>query len=156
MVAVPVEVTGGILAMVMVLGLRAATQRALATCDDNGAEPPAAEPPALRRRPRDERAATNGRGALLPARAAVGASTEPDETAVKHLRVIVEHLLEQTPGEALCDACLAFAAEAALIDLRHAADGLAQRRPGVQRGVARCESCRRETVVTVFRVPTPV
>jgi hypothetical protein len=29
MVAVPVEVTGGILAMVMVLGLRAATHRAL-------------------------------------------------------------------------------------------------------------------------------
>ena len=155
MVAVPVEVTGGILAMVMALGLRAATQRALATCEGNGAEPPS-EPPALRRRSRDERAATNGRGALRGPRAAVAASSEPDETAVKHLRVVVERLLEQTPGEALCDACLAFAAEAALIDMRHAADGLAQRRPCVQRGAARCESCRRETIVTVFRVPTPV
>jgi hypothetical protein len=156
MVAVPVEVTGGILAMVMVLGLRAATQRALAMCDGNGAERPAAEPPALRRRPREERAAINAHRALLPPRASVAASGEPDETAVKHLRVIVERLLEQTPGEALCDACLAFAAEVALIDMRHAADELAQRRPGVQRGVARCESCRRETVVTVFRAPTPV
>jgi hypothetical protein len=155
MVSLPVEVTGGILAMVMVLGLRAGTQRALATCDGTDAEPPA-EPPALRRRPRDERAASNGRGALPVRRSSVAASSEPDETAVKHLRVVVERLLAQTPGEALCDACLAFAAEAALIDMRHAADGLAQRRPGVQRGVARCESCRRETIVTVFRVPTPV
>ena len=155
MVAVTVELTGGILTIVMALGMRAATQRALATCDANGAEPPPAEPPALQRPRRVERIATNGRGAVA-ARASVASSSEPDATAVKHLRVVVQRLLEQTPGDALCDACLAFAADAALIDMRHAAASLPQLRPGVQRGPARCESCRRETTVTVFRTPPPV
>jgi len=104
------------------------------------------------RRRRDLRVAGDGLEALAAAQEPIGApSDEPVSSVVRHLRIIVERLLEQTPGDALCDACLAFAAEAALIDMRHATGELPRLRPGIERGTGRCQSCRRETVVTVFR-----
>lgn len=113
------------------------------------------QPP--RRRRGDARVANDGIEALATARTPIGVPTdEPVSAAVKHLRAIVEQLLEQTPGDALCDACLAFAAEAPLIDMRHATGQLPQVRSGMERGTGRCVSCRRETVVTVYRTEAAV
>jgi hypothetical protein len=128
-------------------------QAASGTLSEDGAGPLSAYPPSPRRRRRDQRVETNGLEAPAATREPVGAS---DLAAVRRLRSIVERLLEQTPGDALCDACLAFAAEAALIDMRQATDELPRTRPGVERGTARCESCRRETIVTVFRTAAAV
>jgi hypothetical protein len=75
---------------------------------------------------------------------------------VRRLQSVVEQLLEQTAGDALCDACLAFAAEAALIDMRQATEALPRMRAGVERGPGHCESCGRETLVTGFRVAAVV
>jgi hypothetical protein len=75
---------------------------------------------------------------------------------VRRLRSIVERLLEETAGDARCDACLAFAAEAALIDVRQTTEALPRMRAGVARGPGHCESCGRETLVTAFRVATGV
>lgn len=73
---------------------------------------------------------------------------------LRHLRSVVERLLQEIAGDALCDACLAFAAEAALIDMRRATETLPGMRPGVERGPGHCETCGRETLVTGFRVAT--
>ena len=113
------------------------------------------QPSAYSRRPRrqrrDARIATNDLEALAAVRQPIDMPTDlPVSSAVSQLRVIVGRLLEQTPGDALCDACLAFATEAALIDMRHATALLSSGRAGVERGTAQCVSCRRETVVTVF------
>ena len=110
------------------------------------------------RRRRDLRVASDGLEALAaaPEPTISTPSDEPVSSVVRRLRVIVERLLEQTPGDALCDACLAFAAEAALIDMRHATAELPRVRSGIERGTARCQSCRRETVVTVFRAAAVV
>ena len=114
-------------------------------------QPPAFSPVPRRRR-RDLGVTTTELKALTPVPEAIGApSAEPLNSAVRHLRIIVERLLEQTPGDALCDACLAFAAEAPLIDMRHATGELPRVRPGIERGTGRCQSCRRETLVTVYR-----
>ena len=75
---------------------------------------------------------------------------------LKRLRSVVERLLEETAGDALCDACLAFAAEAALLEMRQTTEALPQMRPGMERGLGHCESCGRETVVTAFRLPAGV
>lgn len=108
-------------------------------------------------RRRDLRVASDDLAALAPAREPIGASgDEPVSSVVRHLRIIVERLLEQTPGDALCDACLAFASEAALIDMRLATAELPRLRPGIERGTGRCQSCRRETLVTVFRAAAAV
>lgn len=113
------------------------------------------QPP--RRRRDDARVAKNGLEALATARTPIDVPIdEPLSAAVKHLRAIVEQLLEQTPGDALCDACLAFAAEAPLIDMRHATGDLPRMRLGMERGTGRCVSCRRETVVTVYRTEAAV
>lgn len=110
-----------------------------------------------RRRRRDAVVATNGLGALAVTREPVETRTdEPISGAVRRLRLLVERLLEQTPGDALCDACLAFAAEAALIDMRLATGELPRLRPGIERGSGRCQSCRRDTMVTVFRTEAVV
>ena len=106
---------------------------------------------------RDLRVASDGLEALAAASEPTAAPSDaPVNRVVSRLRMIVERLLEQTPGDALCDACLAFAAEAALFDMRHATAELPRLRPGVERGMARCQSCRRETLVTVFRAAAAV
>jgi hypothetical protein len=73
---------------------------------------------------------------------------------LRRLRSVVERLLEETAGDALCDACLAFAAEAALLEMRQATEALPRLRAGVERGPGHCGSCGRETLVTAFRVAT--
>lgn len=116
-------------------------------------QPSYSQPP--RRRRRDLRDLGVGTDALEAAATAgepiAAPEHEPVSSAVRHLRMIVERLLEQTPGDALCDACLAFAAEAPLMDMRHATGELPRVRSGIARGTGRCQSCRRETLVTVFR-----
>jgi hypothetical protein len=69
---------------------------------------------------------------------------------------VVERLLQEVAGDALCDACLAFAAEAALMDMRQATEALPRLRAGVERGPGHCESCGRETLVTALGVATDV
>jgi hypothetical protein len=118
-------------------------------------QPSASQPP--RRRRRRGRFATDGLEVMAAAPERVEALTEePVSSGVRRLRLIVERLLEQAPGDALCDACLAFAAEAALIDMRHATGELPSSRPGIERGAGRCQSCRRETLVTVYRTQAAV
>jgi hypothetical protein len=73
------------------------------------------------------------------------------ERATTDLKVAVERLLVQTPGEALCDACLALATGSSLSETRLVTDALALVNASLKRGVARCETCRREVLVTVFR-----
>ena len=141
--------------------MRRAVQAA-GTVSGDGAEQPLSAPPARpRRKHRDQKIRADGLpDAVRPA--TVGLDAEADGasglaySAVRRLRVIVERLLEQTPGDALCDACLAFAAEAALIDMRRATEELPRGRPAVERGAGHCQSCGRETVVTVFRAAAGV
>ena len=66
------------------------------------------------------------------------------------LRTIVERLLEQEPGAALCDACLAFAA-ASLLETRGVIEALVRVRPTFKRSLDQCESCSRDTMVTACR-----
>src|SRR2546430_8246 len=72
-------------------------------------------------------------------------------TLAVELRTIVARLLEQEPGAALCDACLAFAAAAPLIETRRVVEALVSMRPALKRGLNHCESCRRAAMVTLFR-----
>jgi hypothetical protein len=68
------------------------------------------------------------------------------------LKTIVERLLEQEPGAALCDACLAFAAAAAsLLETRGVIEALVRVRPTFKRSLDQCESCSRDTMVTACR-----
>jgi hypothetical protein len=117
-------------------------------------QPSASQSPPRRRR--RGRFATNGLEVAAAPERVEALSEEPVSSAVRRLRLIVERLLEQAPGDALCDACLAFAAEAALIDMRHATGELPSLRPGIERGAGRCQSCRRDTLVTVYRTPATV
>jgi len=72
-------------------------------------------------------------------------------TIAVELRTIVAHLLEQEPGAALCDGCLAFAAAAPLIETRRVVEALVSMRPTLKRSLNHCVSCRRATMVTLFR-----
>jgi len=153
MIAAPMEVAGGILVMTMAVGVRRVLQRAEVITDDAA---PAPVDRRARRARADRRAESNGVEQAAPPRQPVDAPVAPANVAVTHLRRVVDRLLEETPGDALCDACLAFAAAVALIDMRVVADALPRERPGVERGTARCENCRRETIVTVFRAPSAV
>jgi hypothetical protein len=54
-------------------------------------------------------------------------------------------LLEQCPGEPLCDACLAFACSVSLADMRAVTTAIAQSTP-FMRATATCASCRRQTL----------
>jgi hypothetical protein len=67
------------------------------------------------------------------------------------LKTIVERLLEQEPGAALCDACLAFAAAASLLETRGVIEALVRVRPTFKRSLDQCESCSRDTMVTACR-----
>jgi len=53
-------------------------------------------------------------------------------------------LLEQCPGEPLCDACLAFACSVSLTEMRIVTTTLTNATRFV-RGIATCASCRRQT-----------
>jgi hypothetical protein len=63
----------------------------------------------------------------------------------------LQHLLQSSPGEPLCDACLAFAMQEPLLTVRRIAQDLS----GVaasdfKRDTGLCASCRRQTTTTVF------
>jgi hypothetical protein len=60
------------------------------------------------------------------------------------LTATVQRLLEQCPGEALCDACLAFACSVSLTEMRVVTTTLTNATQFV-RGMATCASCRRQT-----------
>jgi hypothetical protein len=73
------------------------------------------------------------------------------EWANTDLKVAVARLLLQTPGEALCDACLALATASSLSQMRFVTKALAQANASLKRGDAHCGTCRRALLVTVFR-----
>jgi hypothetical protein len=68
------------------------------------------------------------------------------------LSVTVRRLLEQCPGEALCDACLAFACAVSLTEMR-AVTGTLTHEPGFGHSTTTCVSCRRQTPTLVWRGP---
>jgi hypothetical protein len=65
--------------------------------------------------------------------------------------MIVERLLEQTRSDALCDACLAFAATVCLTEIRSAIASVMRVRVDFECTEGRCASCARQTLVTVLR-----
>ena len=54
-------------------------------------------------------------------------------------------MLEQCPGEPLCDACLAFACSVSLAEMRVVTATVGLERPFIK-ATATCASCRRQTV----------
>ena len=58
------------------------------------------------------------------------------------LSVTVRKLLEQCPGEPLCDACLAFACSVSLSDMRAVTTAVDE--AAFTRTIATCASCRRQ------------
>lgn len=60
------------------------------------------------------------------------------------LVVTVRRLLEQCPGEPLCDACLAFACSVSLTEMRFVTAAVANEAP-FARATSTCASCRRQT-----------
>jgi hypothetical protein len=73
------------------------------------------------------------------------------DRATTDLKAAVERLLVLSPREALCDACLALAIGSTLFEMRLVTEALAVVNAGLRRGVGRCDRCRREVLVTVFR-----
>lgn len=61
---------------------------------------------------------------------------------------LVQRLLADSPGEALCDACLAFACGTSLAEMRQITEALVAEESSIALG-PRCASCRR-TVAAVF------
>ena len=64
----------------------------------------------------------------------------------------VRRLLSDSPNEALCDACLAFACGTSLIEMREITAGLVVEDSDVQRGRT-CASCRRTVPCIFFQAP---
>ena len=75
-------------------------------------------------------------------------SAEYDGVASTELSVIARKLLEQCPGEPLCDACLAFACSVSLTDMRAVTTAIGDGEP-FTRATATCASCRRQTTTVV-------
>jgi hypothetical protein len=69
------------------------------------------------------------------------------------LTVIVRRLLDQCPGEPLCDACLAFACSVSLSEMRVVTIAVGLDMPFV-RDTATCTSCRRQTTTLCLRKHT--
>jgi len=59
-------------------------------------------------------------------------------------------LLQSAPGEALCDACLAFACATSLVEMREMTEVLLQTEPQFQR-VSSCASCRRIVPAIIYK-----
>jgi hypothetical protein len=64
--------------------------------------------------------------------------------------VIIRRLLVEAPGDALCDACLAFAVREPLLTVRKVTHHLGAGSGEFKRVEARCASCRRQTTTTVY------
>ena len=61
----------------------------------------------------------------------------------------VRRLLEQCPGEPLCDACLAFACSVSLTEMRLVTAAVGHDAP-FRRDSAICASCRRQTTTLAW------
>jgi len=66
---------------------------------------------------------------------------------------MVREILKQAPGDALCDACLAFSCATSLLEMRQITASL---REGAEfrNGPTGCASCRRPTTTTVYVIAT--
>jgi hypothetical protein len=62
---------------------------------------------------------------------------------------MVREILKQAPGDALCDACLAFSCGTSLTEMREITISLRQA-PEFMDGATPCASCRRPTMTTVY------
>ena len=82
---------------------------------------------------------------------ATGLTSAPGRPRVPRtqLTVTVRKLLEQCPGEPLCDACLAFACSVSLTEMRTVTTAVGDREPFVH-STATCASCRRQTMTLVW------
>ena len=69
---------------------------------------------------------------------------------MRELRQTIAALLKQEPGAALCDACLAFACSASLLEVRAITESLVRESGGLQRA-STCASCRRTVPTTFYR-----
>ena len=67
---------------------------------------------------------------------------------------IVRQLLTDSPGEALCDACLAFVCRTSLTEMRQITCVLAAEDSTIRRG-ATCTSCGRTVASILYRGPMP-
>jgi hypothetical protein len=62
----------------------------------------------------------------------------------------VSQILQSAPGEGICDACLAFAVEEALVTIQALTKRLAMSPSEYLRDVGHCENCGRVTETTTF------
>src|SRR5437773_11932484 len=67
---------------------------------------------------------------------------------------IVRQVLTDSPGEALCDACLAFACGTSLTEMRQITRVLATGDSTIRRG-ATCATCGRTVASILYQAPTP-
>ena len=73
----------------------------------------------------------------------------PPYSFATKLAVTVRRLLEQCPGEPLCDACLAFACSVSLTEMRLVTAAVGHDAP-FRRHSAICASCRRQTTTLAW------
>jgi hypothetical protein len=66
---------------------------------------------------------------------------------------IVRRRLADTPGDAFCDACLAFSCGMSLMEMRALTRALAAEDPNIRRG-ATCASCGRTVATILLEPPT--
>src|SRR2546421_11244724 len=65
---------------------------------------------------------------------------------------IVRCLLSHSPGEQLCDACLAFACSTSLMEMRKTTQALVAEEPSIHLGTT-CANCRRKIAAVFFAQP---
>src|SRR3989442_15548624 len=75
---------------------------------------------------------------------------EAPRVSITELAVTVRRLLEQCPGEPLCDACLAFACSVSLTEMRLVTAAISNTAQ-FSRGPETCASCRRQTTTLAWR-----
>src|SRR5438128_8237244 len=77
---------------------------------------------------------------------------EAPRVSITELATTVRRLLEQCPGEPLCDACLAFACAVSLAEIRGVTTIVGHDEP-FARTTATCASCRRQTTTLTWGLP---
>jgi hypothetical protein len=70
------------------------------------------------------------------------------------LMATVESLLKESPGDALCAACLAFACEVSLLEMRDLIDRVVSADDRSIEIVPSCASCHRTTRSVIYRQDT--
>src|SRR5256712_5397411 len=74
---------------------------------------------------------------------------EAPRVSITELAVTVRRLLEQCPGEPLCDSCLAFACSVSLTEMRIVTAVVAHE-TAFARAASTCASCRRQTTTLAW------